>query len=464
MTTVQLDQLTLPEFGLPTVQPLLSAGIYRERLSRALARAQAAGFDALVVYGDREHFANLAYLSGYDPRFEESLLILTPGREPALLVGHEGWGYSSLSPAPVRRVLFPSFSLMALPRTSKTTLEEIFRGEGIKAGSRIGLVGWKYFDASDAEGAESWIEVPSFITDSLRRLTGDNALVVNATALLMNPADGLRLINEVDQLAAFEFSSTWSSQSVRNVLFGVKPGMTEFDAVRLMELTGLPFSVHINVSSGPRAVLGLPSPSMRVIERGDFFFAAQALWGSLNARAGWMVEGADELPEGVRDYVDKLIVPYFAAVADWYAHVGIGVTGGELNAVVKQHIGDPFFGVNFPPGHYIHLDEWVHSPTTPGSQIRLQSGMALQVDIIPATGGPYQTTNVEDGIALADETLRAEFERRYPEAWGRIQARRRFMQETLGITLKPEVLPFSNLPAYLSPYILRPELAMRVTG
>ena len=58
--------------------------------------------------------------------------------------------------------------------------------------------------------------------------------------------------------------------------------------------------------------------------------------------------------------------------------------------------------------------------------------------------------------ALADATLRAEFAAKYPEAWSRIAARRTFMQETLGITLKPEVLPFSNIPAYLPPFLLSP--------
>ncbi|HZS93019.1 MAG TPA: hypothetical protein VFE42_36710 [Chloroflexota bacterium] len=41
-------------------------------------RASAEGYDALLVYVDREHFANLAYLTGFDPRFEEALLILKP--------------------------------------------------------------------------------------------------------------------------------------------------------------------------------------------------------------------------------------------------------------------------------------------------------------------------------------------------------------------------------------------------
>jgi hypothetical protein len=96
--------------------------------------------------------------------------------------------------------------------------------------------------------------------------------------------------------------------------------------------------------------------------------------------------------------------------------------------------------------------------------IPLRSGMAFQVDIIPATGGPYFTTNIEDGIALADEPLREAFAATYPEAWARIEARRRFMSDALGIRLHPEVLPFSNLPAYLPPFLLRPDRAMRMAA
>jgi hypothetical protein len=86
--------------------------------------------------------------------------------------------------------------------------------------------------------------------------------------------------------------------------------------------------------------------------------------------------------------------------------------------------------------------------------------MAFQVDIIPATGTPYFTTNIEDGIALADEGLRATLAARYPDAWARIQDRRRFMHDTLGIDLHPDVLPFSNIPAYLPPFLLRPDRVM----
>ncbi|MFN7831032.1 MAG: hypothetical protein ACK5Q2_03505, partial [Bacteroidota bacterium] len=157
-------------------------------------------------------------------------------------------------------------------------------------------------------------------------------------------------------------------------------------------------------------------------------------------------------------------IPYFRAVARWYSHIGIGVTGGELYDIIHDEIGDPFFGVHLNPGHYIHLDEWVSSPVFSGSDIRLRSGMAIQVDVIPATGSAYHTSNIEDGIALADEALRREIAEKYPETWARIQARRRFMEEEIGIRLKPEVLPFSNIPAYLPPYMLSPGQVLVLDG
>jgi hypothetical protein len=86
--------------------------------------------------------------------------------------------------------------------------------------------------------------------------------------------------------------------------------------------------------------------------------------------------------------------------------------------------------------------------------------MTLQVDIIPATGTDYFTTNIEDGIALADESLRRAFAAGYPATWRRIEMRRRFMADALGIELHPEVLPFSNIPAWLPPFLLQPSSAL----
>ncbi|HEY6539903.1 MAG TPA: aminopeptidase P family N-terminal domain-containing protein, partial [Ktedonobacteraceae bacterium] len=433
---------------------------YEARLAATRQRMDSAGYDALIVYADREHFANLAYLTGFDPRFEEALLILAPQGVPTLLVGNEDVAYTAISPLRLQVMLYQTLSLLSQPRASSPPLEQALRDAGIGAtrGQRIGMAGWKYFTASESSTPDLWLEVPAYIVDTLR---GMGCKPRNAGAIFMEPEHGLRAINDVDQLASFEFASTYGSEGLRHLLFNVRPGMSEFEVFRLMAPIGLPLSYHPVVFSGERTKLGLASPSSRVLQMGDPLFAALGYWGSNNARGGFLVESAQALPHGIADYVEKLVAPYFLAVSEWYEHIGIGVSGGELFDIIDRHLGDPFFGVSLNPGHLISLDEWVSSPIYRASTQQLHSGMAIQVDVIPATNTAYHTTNIEDGIALADGTLRRSFAHKYPRAWERIQHRRAFMQDVLGIQLKPEVLPFSNIPAYLPPFWLAPHRAMR---
>ena len=158
--------------------------------------------------------------------------------------------------------------------------------------------------------------------------------------------------------------------------------------------------------------------------------------------------------------MDRLVAPYFAAVVAWLETAAIGVEGRALYSLVMDRIGGDFFGVKLNPGHLIHLDEWMNSPIAAGSRHELQSAMALQVDIIPATGSPYFTTNMEDGIALLDERGRAELRERHPKVYARIEDRRAFMIQEVGIRLHDDVLPLSNLASYLPPFWLSPGRAM----
>ncbi len=454
----RLAEIDLPDFGMPDAMPEIPPATYATRLARLRERAGARGYDRLVIFADREHSANISYLTGFDPRFEEALLIVGPDDEPAILVGNECWGMAGATPLLLRRHRFQDFSLPSQPRDRSRALGEILAEEGVVAGARIGAIGWKSYGRPEAH------DLPSYLVDALRSLVGTGGAVENAAGLLIDPADGMRIINEVDQLAAFEWASCQTSQGVRNLLHGLQPGMTEREAVALLGWNGWPLSCHLMLSAGERARLGLLSPGDRAVERGDPFTTAFGIWGALTCRAGFVVEDAAGLPEPIRDYVDRLVAPYFAAIADWYGAMHIGQTGGGLFEIIARHLGDPFFGIFLNPGHQLHLDEWVNSPIFAGSTIELRSGMAFQVDVIPATGTPYFTTNIEDGIALADETLRGQIADRYPAAWARIGARRTFMREALGIDLHPDVLPFSNIPAYLPPFLLRPDRAMAIAA
>ena len=449
----RLAEVELPDFGRPAVTPEIPARVYADRLERLRERMEARGYDHLVLYADREHSANLAWLTGFDPRFEEAVLVLARAGEPAILVGNECYAMAGTAPLAMRRHRFQELSLPGQPRDRSRPLAEILAEEGIVAGRRIGVIGWKRY------ADPALLDVPSMLADELRRLATDG-VVENAIDLLIDPTDGLRVTNELDQLAAMEAASCTTSTGVRSLLGGIRPGLRERDAVALLGWDGSPLSCHLMLSAGPRAAFGLLSPSDRPIERGDPFTVAFGIWGALNCRAGFVVEDAAQLPDDIADYVDRLVAPYFAAVAEWWGALRIGQTGGTLHAIIERHLGDPFFGIFLNPGHLIGLDEWIHSPIQPGSTSELRSGMAFQVDIIPATGTRYFTTNIEDGLALADASLRASFAAAYPDAWDRIQRRRSFMANALGIGLHEDVLPFSNIPAFLPPFLLRPDRAM----
>jgi Creatinase/Prolidase N-terminal domain len=451
--TARLGDVELPVFGTPESMPTIPPQLYAERLGRLRERTAARGLDRTIVYADREHSANLSYLTGFDPRFEEALLIVGPEDDPMILVGNECAGMARAAPLPMRVELFQELSLPGQPRDRSSELAFLLGEAGVVSGTRVGMVGWKGLGPNR-------IDVPSFIVDEVRSASGGTGTVENATELFNDPAAGLRVINEIEQIVAFEHASCHTSNGLRNLIFGLEPGMTEQDAVRLLEWNGSPLSCHLMLTAGDRARLGLLSPADRPIERGDPLTVAYGIWGALNCRAGFVAEGPGDLADDIGDYVDRLVAPYFGAVAEWYQALHIGQKGGALQEIIDRRLGDPFFGIFLNPGHQLHLDEWVNSPIWPGSEIELRSGMVLQVDIIPATGTRWFTTNIEDGVALADESLRSKLATEHPGVWERVMSRRRFMRDALGIDLHPDVLPLSNIAAFLAPFLLRPRLAM----
>jgi hypothetical protein len=449
----RLRPVELPEFGMPDSMPQIPSQVYAARMDRFRARVEAAGYDRAVVYADREHSANLSYLTGFDPRFEEALLITGTDGEPTILVGNECVGMAENAPLPMEVRLFQEFSLPGQPRDRSPLLAEVFAETGVLPGRRIGVLGWKTFTDPTR------LDIPSYLADAIRQAAGEEN-VANATGILIHAADGMRVINEPEQLACFEWAACQTSQGVRRLVNGLVPGMTEQEAVALLGWNGSPLSCHLMLTAGDRARLGLLSPSDRRIERGDPFTVAFGIWGALNCRAGFAVAGREELPREIDDYLERLVAPYFEAVSEWYQALHIGQRGAVLHEIVERRLGDPFFGIFLNPGHQLHLDEWVNTPVAKGSKVELRSGMAMQVDIIPATGTPYFTTNIEDGIALADDEFRSRYAQAYPGSWDRIVRRRDFMRDALGIDLHPDVLPLSNLPAYLPPFLLSPGEAM----
>src|SRR3984893_1870811 len=94
----ELVEAAWPEFGTGERPRAASIEEFQSRIDGARLAMESRRLTHLVVYGDREHFANLAYLTGFDPRFEEALLVIPPRETPVLLVGNECEAYLSVSP------------------------------------------------------------------------------------------------------------------------------------------------------------------------------------------------------------------------------------------------------------------------------------------------------------------------------------------------------------------------------
>ena len=142
---IDLTSVSLPDFGTETVCPEFPVEHYRARLEEAAGRAADEGLDVLVVYADREHAANLAYLTGFEPRFEEALLLIGARGGLLLLVGNECMGYLPDPAVGCEVELFQELSLMGQQRDESRPLREILSDFGIGGGVRVGCVGWKSF-------------------------------------------------------------------------------------------------------------------------------------------------------------------------------------------------------------------------------------------------------------------------------------------------------------------------------
>jgi Xaa-Pro aminopeptidase len=425
------------------------------------------GLDYVVIYADREHAANFAYLTGFGPRFEEALLIVGQSGAPRVLLGTENLNMVDFTPVRLEAVHFPSFGLLGQPRGGRS-LVQILQDAGLKPGMTVGTVGWKYFEAEDGCPAGS-IEVPHYIAAAVAEAVGhelpafsaitQDGPVRNVTDIFMSPAYGLRTELEAEQIIVHEYAACVVSKAILDLLNTVEVGVSELELGSKLASYGLPLSAHAMVSVGDKARFGLTSPTDRRAKLGDFLTTAFGLEGALCCRAAFIAHDAGELP-GVDDWFERVAVPYFKTAVEWYEMVRIGLEGGAIFQLAMDRLPKSFYGWELNPGHLIAQDEWVSTPFMPGSKVKLRSGMYMQFDLIIAPKPPYFGANLEDGIVLADQGLRERIRALSPQTWSRFERRRKYIKEVLGINLAEEILPMSDLLAYYRPFLLQKDQIM----
>jgi len=456
-----------PVVSVPESCPELPVEVLQSRQDRTCRRMQADGLDFVLVYADREHCANFAWLVGFDPRFEEAAAILRSDGTLTMILGNENLTMPDYLGVEGTTVHFPTFSLLNQPRSGVRPFGHILAECGIDRGKSVGICGWKYYTPEDGCSQESF-EVPHWIVEAVKEAvreggTGATGTVVNAVSLFMSPADGLRTMLEAEQIAVYEYACCLVSKAYLDLFASVRPGMTERQLAMAFTSGGYPQSVHAMLSSGEKASWGLASPSDRTVALGDFLTCAYGLKGALSARAAFVASSEEDLPNGCRSWMKDVAEPYFRTAVLWYESVRAGISGADVFSLVEAEFPPERFGWTLNPGHFIGDDEWVSSPFSRGSGTVLKSGSYLQFDLIPDPPRPQRGANMEDGFVVADESLRAQIASGNPQIGKRFARRRAYLKDALGIRISEDLLPMSDLAGFYTPFLMERNKAFVVS-
>lgn len=447
-------RVELPSIGYPPVKPRIPKEVFETRLKKLLNAMESKGLDAVAIYADREHYHSFKFYVGFDPRFEEALLVIHKDGTAYCVLGNECLSLANLSMIPVTAVRCQFLSLPDQPMDQYTSMDDTMKACGLKSGMRIGTVDWKLIKPVHAADYQHTYGMPSFLIDAIIRAAGNRELVTNETAMMIAAPNGLRCCAEAEAIAELEFGATCASQSVMDMMQIAKPGLSERQIAAAIQTFGLPITCHDYVVLGENSRKGLISPSDTVAKYGDEITVSVGMEGGLTCRHSMIGYDESDIQVDGQHYMEEIVKPYMAAVFNWYEMIGLDVCCGDIYNMVQSQIPREKFGWYLNPGHLTGYEEWMSSPMYPGSTVRIQSGMMFQMDIIPEDP-VYYAPNAEDGIAIADAALRKELEEKYPDVYARIMERRRFAEEVIGLKLKPEVLPLSNCFAAYAPYIMR---------
>ena len=432
---------------------LFRIGLLREKM-------QEEKIDVAIIFGDREHFSNIEYFSGYDCRFEEGILVIPAEGTPTVLVGNEGMGYCMAIPYEINRVYYRNFSLQGQPRRTEEKLDEILKAAGVKADSRVGVIGYKYFYTEYCLTDPKYtFDIPHYILEVIRSIVGYEN-VVNFTEAVTGLNGGIRLrVHTAKEIAAAEAVGCRASSVFMRMLKNLRPGIVEYEVGASSHVGFAPVCMFTLTNFGAEHVaIGLRSPDdVTPMKLGEVAGMCYGIRGNLTCRNGVAAYNMETVSDELKASIFSFYGKFFEAMCAWYEAAKVGVDGNTLHHAVHDIIGGEEFGVNLNVGHFTGMDEWTNALSFDGSKYTMPDGAYMQVDIIASSSSPVRSAICEDCVVIAGEKLRAELAEQYPETWARIQERREAMKY-LGIDLHEDVLPMSNMNAAMFPYMLNTNL------
>lgn len=433
----------------------LSTGVYLRRIDRLIARMASDGIDWTIIYGDREHFANIEYFSTYDCRFEEALILISQTGRRAIIVGNEGWDYTLQIPYEIERYLYRGFSLQGQVRDSCDCLLSILKKLGITKSEAVGITGYKYFIEGECPDPDHSYDLPHYLLNLIFSIA-DEKRCRNYTKALTGLGEGIRLtITDAEEAAWAEAQAVKTAAVMQRMLKSLKEGITETALARSGQIDFSPVSMFGLTNFGSEHVkIGLRSGTDSPLQLGEVIGLCYALRGSLCSRNGVAAYDESSYAEHLSPHLFSFYGEYWRAIATWYESVKVGQKANVVYEDVMKVIGDPRFNVLLNPGHHTATDEWVNSPFYKGSPYTIVSGNYFQCDMIASSSGPIMSAICEDTVIAADQELRQQIKEEFPQLYRRIVRRQAKMRDVLGINIDDSLLPLSNLNGAYFPFML----------
>lgn len=452
---IKLKKVAMPELEKNIYPVEINDETINKRKENVLVKMKKDNIDALIIYADLEHGGNFEYLCGFLPRFEEALLVLHQDGKAQMVLGNENLNKASKARIKVKSIHMPHFSLPNQPMNTTKTVSETLKECGLEKYETVGIVGWKNFTSKLDENSKLF-DIPGYIVDAFKEVYS-NINFINGTYIFIGE-DGVRTTNNANEFAHYEFGAALAGNSILDALNEIAVGKTEMELADKLERYGQRNSVVTIMATGERFVKANMYPTNKKISLGDPLSITIGYKGGLQSRGGFAINSESELPEGQKDYIEKVAAPYFNAVKEWLENIHIGMEGRELYNLIESVLPKEKYGWELNPGHLCADEEWLSSPIYPNSKEIIKSGMLFQIDIIPSVKG-YCGISCESGIMLADKDLINKIKEEYPYIWDRIEKRRNYIKNILGINISEEIIPTSAATALCKPFLLNKELA-----
>ncbi len=250
---------------------------------------------------------------------------------------------------------------------------------------------------------------------------------------------------------------------MRRLLLGVRPGMTEHEAFSAVpaDRAAVLLPPDGAVRRAGRARAGQLVRAAAAPRRPDERRPSGTGAATSPAAASWPARPRT-CPPGRATTSPSWSRPTSPAPATGTRRSASASPAASCSTWSRRHLGDPFFGVHLNPGHFIHLDEWPSSPVFAGSDVVLRLGDDAAAGHHPGHRHrlPHHEHRGRRGAGRRGGPRRARGP--LPGGVGRgSAAAASSWPASSASSLRPEVLPLSNLAGYLPPYWLAPGLAMR---